>query len=114
MTKAKKVLIVEDDIFMRRFLTRFGVENDVAKDGETALELLKDNSYDCVFLDLNLGTGISGFEVLKNIKSDKPKTAVIIISGSDAKDETISMGADYFLAKPIDLIELKQVVEHYL
>ncbi|MCL2799904.1 MAG: response regulator [Endomicrobia bacterium] len=114
MDKTKRVLIVEDDIFMRNFLKRFGVEKDVAKDGESALEFLKNNSYHCVFLDLNLGDGVNGFEVLKSIKADTPKTKVIIVSGSDTKDETMRMGADYFLAKPIDLLELKKVIEQYL
>ena len=117
MDKTKKVLIVDDDVFICRFLTRLGVKNDVAENGESALELLKNNFYDCVFLDLNLGAGINGFDVLKVIKTDSPETKVIIVSGSldaGAKNETMSMKADYFLAKPIDLLELKKVMEQYL
>ncbi|MCL2799905.1 MAG: response regulator [Endomicrobia bacterium] len=117
MDKIKKVLIVDDEdditLFMSHFLMRFDVENDVAKDGEAALSFLKNNSYSCVFLDLNLGAGISGFDILKSIKIDKPETAVIIISGSYAEHETMNMGADYFLTKPIDLFELKKAMKHF-
>ena len=121
MDNRKRVLVVDDEddvaIFMSCFLSRFGIENDVAKDGESALKFLNNNPYNCVFLDLNLGSGINGFDILKRIKADKPKMKVVVISGSvdnSAIGETMNMGADHFLVKPIDLLELKKTMEQYL
>lgn len=116
----KKVLIVDDEeeilAFMSRFLKRLGIDSNVAVSGEQALEKYKQESFDCVFLDVHLG-GMSGIEVLKQIKSLNNDAKVIIITGSisaDNKERLLAIGAKDYLQKPIDLADFKEKILTYI
>ena len=104
-----KVLLVEDESFLRKMcskqLVKEGFAVFEAKDGEEALSLFKDNEIDIVLLDIILPS-IDGFQVLKEIRSDKNKTKaqtpVIMLSNlgqdSDIK-KAEDMGANNFMVK---------------
>ena len=104
---AKKILIIEDDKFLRELMVRklaslqFNVVSAV--DGEEGLEKIKSELPDIVLLDLIL-PGINGFEVLEKSKKD-PATAkipVIILSNlgqSEDIEKGIALGAKDFLVK---------------
>ena len=116
----KKILIVDDEeeilAFMSRFLKRLDIDAVVAVSGEEALEKYKKEIFDCVFLDVHL-TGISGVEVLKQIKEINHDSKVIIITGcisSDNKENLLAMGALDYLQKPIDLADFKEKILKYL
>ena len=117
---SKKVLIVDDEeeilAFMSRFLKRLDIEGVVVVSGEEALEKYKQENFDCIFLDVHL-TGISGVEVLRQIKEMNADAKVIIITGSissDNKDSLLAMGALDYLQKPIDLADFKEKILKYL
>jgi DNA-binding response OmpR family regulator len=84
----KKVLIVEDDPFIRDIstikLTEHGYDVVVAPNGETALSRLKTSAFDAVLLDLDL-PDISGLEVLKTMRASMAhkETHVLIFSNRD-------------------------------
>lgn len=116
----KKVLIVDDEKeivdFMARFLKRLNIDSKTAISGEEALELYKTNKYNCVFLDIHLG-GISGIEVLKQLKILNPDVKVVVITGSigeDSKDKIIELGAIDYLQKPIVLSDFKEKIKNYV
>ncbi|MBT3273055.1 MAG: response regulator [Spirochaetales bacterium] len=110
--KAKKVgeytvLIVDDtetnvDILVELLADSY--EISVALDGETALEIVDEDSPDLILLDIKM-PGMDGFEVCQRLKSDD-KTAqipIIFISGEpDEKDAGLQAGVVDFLTKPID------------
>lgn len=102
-----KVLIVEDDAFLRKILsTKFGKEGfDVvtAGDGEEALEMMRKEGPDLVLLDLVLPK-MSGFEVLTDARTDKALSSIpVIVLSNLSQDEDIErvtkLGAVAFLTK---------------
>lgn len=103
----KKILIIDDEVnvalLLSKFLTRNGFEVTTASTGTSGMEFLKNGSFDLVLCDFRL-EDTDGREMLKNIKSQYPKTGVIIITGySDIKMavELIKMGAYDYITKPL-------------
>jgi two-component system response regulator HydG len=103
----KKILIIDDEVnvalLLSKFLTRNGFDVTTAATGSGGLELLKNGSFDLVLCDFRL-EDTDGREMLKSIKTDYPKTGVIIITGySDIKMavELIKMGAYDYITKPL-------------
>lgn len=103
---ADKVLIVDDDSAIRTLLEKVMRSNDLetasASSGQEALELLKNNIYDVILMDIMLGD-MEGFEVIKLIRKQGIQTPVIIISGRDEDYDALyglSLGADDYITKP--------------
>ncbi|MES2628661.1 MAG: sigma-54 dependent transcriptional regulator [Bacteroidota bacterium] len=103
----KKVLCVDDDtdicLLLSRFLGKNGYAVDTAFNGTTALEKLKNEPYDLVICDFRLPDK-DGLEMIKAIKSTRPDTQIIIITGySDVKIAVKAMkyGAFEYVTKPI-------------
>ena len=109
----KVILIVEDTETSNRFynaaLSRTKAKLLWAVDGEEALTRLKANKdIDVVLLDLNL-PGISGFDVLKNIRKTNSKLSVIVQTAyvlSGEENACYELGANDFITKPIMLGQL--------
>ena len=103
----KKILIVEDDKFLRELisqkLVKEGYDIGSAIDGEEGVKKIKDEKPDLVLLDLIL-PGIDGFEVLTQMK-EMPSTSsipVIILSNLGQKedmDKALAGGAEDFMVK---------------
>jgi len=103
----KKILIIEDDKFLRelmvRKLSQENFEIIEAIDGEEGIKKIKDVIPDIVLLDLIL-PGIDGFEVLAKIKEDATTTSipVIILSNLGQREDVergMKLGAIDFLVK---------------
>lgn len=119
----KKIVIVEDDQFLRKLITRklSGQEYEIveAVDGEGALEKIKQEQPDLVLLDLIL-PGMDGFEVLSEIEEDPELSSipVIILSNLGQKSEIekgLDMGAvDYLVKAHFTLGEIGDKIEEVL
>ena len=116
----EKVLIVDDEPLIRwtmqQALTAWGFEPVEAADATTAIRAFEHCPPDAVLLDINLPDG-SGLELLRRFKRERPKTAVIIVSGEVIVANTIEAlrgGADDFITKPIDLNELRIALQNGL
>jgi diguanylate cyclase (GGDEF)-like protein len=101
---------INRDILSRR-LRRQGYEVDAVCTGLDALEKIRTQSYDLVFLDLKLGGDIDGYQVIEQLKNDGflPHLPVIVISLGDDMQEVarcIEMGAEDFLLKPLNPVLL--------
>ena len=103
----KKILIIDDEVnvalLLSKFLTRNGFDVTTASNGTTGMEFLKSGNFNLVLCDFRL-EDTDGREMLKNIKTQYPKTGVIIITGySDIKMavELIKMGAYDYITKPL-------------
>jgi len=108
-----RILLVEDDLALSRglvaTLVAAGHVVDPAFDGETALEMAGDEPYAIITLDVGL-PGISGFEVLRTLRSRGSKTPVLMLTARDAIDDRVSgldAGADDYLLKPFEPSELE-------
>jgi adenylate cyclase len=110
-----RVLVVDDnemnrDMLSRRLL-RLSYEVVMAEDGEQALAMVKEQSFDLVLLDIMMPT-ISGYEVLERMKADEATKhiPVIMISAVDDLDSVvrcIELGAEDYLFKPFNPVLLK-------
>lgn len=103
----KKILIIDDEVnvalLLSKFLTRNGFEVSTASTGTLGMEYLKNGEFNLVLCDFRL-EDTDGREMLRNIKTQYPKTGVIIITGySDIKMavELIKMGAYDYITKPL-------------
>lgn len=100
-----RVLIVEDEHAIaeveKAYMERDGYETDVARDGLSALELFRKNSYDLVLLDLML-PGMQGSDVCREIRrtSDVPILMLTARSGEDDVVSGLDAGADDYVIKP--------------
>lgn len=114
-----KILIVDDDEAFRSEFKELFDEYDVveASDGRSALRLLKPaNDIGLILLDVNM-PGISGIEVLKEIKKTDPDVGIIILTGYSSKDiaiKALKAHADDYIEKPIDLNKTKEIIEKTL
>ena len=104
----KKILIVEDDEFLRSLnakkLESEGYAVSVSPDGTSAIELIPEEMPDLVFLDLLLPGGKDGFDVLTAIKADeKTKNIPVVVFSNLGQAEDIKkakdLGAIDFLIK---------------
>jgi DNA-binding response OmpR family regulator len=107
-----RVLVVEDDpktaAFVSRALTASGAAVDVLGDGVEALAAIGNTPYDVVVLDIML-PGRDGLSVVRQLRSQRNRTPVLLLSARGAVDERVEgldAGADDYLPKPFALEEL--------
>lgn len=112
-----KVLLVDDEREFVQTLSERLMMRDmgsaVAYDGESALELIKEDEPDVMILDLRM-PGIDGIEVLKRVKQTHPGIEVIVLTGhgTDAdRDICLKLGAFAYLQKPVDIEELSETIK---
>jgi two-component system response regulator TctD len=108
-----RILLVEDDPSLARGLAATlrsaAYTVDMAPDGETAIAMAMDEPYALITLDLGL-PDLSGFDVLRQLRRDKIKTPVLILTARDAIEDRVSgldLGADDYLLKPFEPSELE-------
>ena len=109
-----KILIIDDDVYNAGFLddclTGKGYEVVHATSGEKGLAVLRRQDPDVILLDVMM-PGMDGFQVCQQIRSD-PETTHIPVLMVTALNETkerikaLEVGADDFLSKPINKLEL--------
>ncbi|MGL4987917.1 MAG: response regulator transcription factor [Cetobacterium sp.] len=107
----KKILIVEDDSKIRRYLEleliHEGYDVDLAEDGKIGFQKFRENSYSLILLDLMIPS-IAGEDVCKMIRveSDIP---IIVLTAKDeifSKIALLDLGADDYITKPFVIGEL--------
>ncbi|MEC5216249.1 two-component system response regulator TctD [Actimicrobium sp. GrIS 1.19] len=108
-----KLLLVEDNADLSSWLTRLlnqsGYAVEQAFSGEQAAHFLLTQSYDAILLDLTL-PGTPGQAVLRDLRKKNNPVPVLIISAQDTLQDKIAhlnLGADDYLAKPFDILELE-------
>lgn len=117
-----KILWVDDEIHLLKphliFLKNKGYEVDSANNGNDALDLFENQSYDMVFLDENM-PGISGLETLTIIKEKRPNLPVVMITKNEEEqlmEEAIGSKITDYLIKPVNpnqiLLCLKKNLDH--
>ena len=108
-----RILVVEDEVILcediAKGLRLDGYEVDVCYFGDEAMELIYEEKYDLIVLDLNLPK-VDGMEILKELRKTDKETRVIILSarsGIQDKVDGLDAGANDYLAKPFHFAELE-------
>jgi DNA-binding response OmpR family regulator len=115
-----KVLIVDDEPTIRWVLAEalrgWDYETVVAETGAATLAALATERPAAVLLDINLPDS-SGLDLLREIKRRSPQAAVIMITAETVFENAVTAlrgGADDFIGKPINLVELRFALDHVL
>jgi two-component system nitrogen regulation response regulator NtrX len=114
-----RILVVDDEPGIREMLTtRFELDGhsvETAATGERALGALAEQPFDVAFLDLNLGGGMNGLELLKEARGAYGDLAAVMISAQGSIKEAVEatkLGAFDFLEKPLDPARLELILSH--
>jgi DNA-binding NtrC family response regulator len=108
MTQRKSILIVDDELGVRESLTMILKPNYqiyTAMDGREALQSIQKDKIDLVALDLKM-PGLSGIDVLRQIKKNDPDIEVIVITANGTPQnvqEASRYGAGDFITKPFNV-----------
>lgn len=116
---AQKILVVDDEKLIVKGL-RFSLEQDgyqveCAYDGEEALKMVEDNSYDLILLDLMLPR-MSGLEVCQQIREFSQVPIIMLTAKSEDMDKIMGLeyGADDYVTKPFNILEVKARIKAIL
>ncbi|MDR2572264.1 MAG: response regulator [Oscillospiraceae bacterium] len=118
------ILVVDDIeinlIIAKETLTQYNCIVDVADSGEKAIEMIKENNYDLVFMD-HMMPGMDGVDVTKMIRSmteeKYQKLPIVALTANvigDVRNMFIESGMNDYLAKPLDDNEIKRVLSEWL
>ena len=115
MSKHSKILIVDDELNIRRILQmafeKIGHQVSVAEDAHNALQLLESNSFDLVITDVTM-PGMNGYELQKIVHENQPDVPVIIMTAYGTIPQAVAAirnGAFEYVTKPFDLDQLKKI-----
>jgi len=107
-----QILIVEDEpnvvSVLKRGLTHDEFEISVAPDGFVALEMIAQNSFSLIILDIML-PGINGLDLCKQLKKHHPQIPVIMLTALGSTENIVNgldNGADDYMVKPFKIAEL--------
>lgn len=114
-----RVLVVDDQEMhaqaVAESLSRIGYDCDIATSGQEGLQKIENEDFDIVITDLRM-EGVDGLAILRKAKMELPEAEVVLVTGhGDIKTAVAAMqgGAATYLTKPVDINELRAVVEKY-
>jgi len=111
-----KILVVDDEVkiceLLQRFFEKKGYTVITANSGMDAIEKVQNESPDVMLLDIRM-PGMDGVEVLKCVREFNKKIGIIMVTAvmdEDIAKNTMKLGADEYITKPIDLERLEMNV----
>jgi two-component system response regulator CpxR len=112
-----KVLLIDDEREFVQTLSERLMMRDmglaVAYDGESALNLIKEDEPEVIIVDLKM-PGVDGFDVLRKVKETRPEIEVIILTGHGHEEDRklcMDLGAFAYLQKPLDINVLSETIQ---
>jgi len=117
---SQRIMVVDDEekicLMLERYLSIKGYEVRSVRRGEEAVALSEVFEPGVVVLDL-LMPGMNGIDTLKALKASNHPPKVIMLSAADHEkviEGAISLGADFYLCKPVQLVELEKLINGFL
>ena len=116
-----RALVVDDNrislTVAARLTERFVQNVDEAMDGATAIRLFKDNSYDVIFMDIEM-PGMDGIKTTQNIRELPDGDDVIVVAltayaTSGDRERVLASGLNGYIAKPVKIQDLKTMLDKY-
>jgi len=120
--RKRKSLIVEDNEINREITAIYAeqfCDTDFAENGEQALQLCQQNQYEILFIDIHLGAGMDGTELLKKIREIPGYTGIPIIAITGYamygdRNEFLKKGFDAYIPKPFKREDMEETVKTLL
>ena len=117
----KKTILIAEDTDVNYFLLTAVLKDTKAnlvrvKDGQEALDFVKNNEVDLILMDINMPR-MNGYEATQKIKAVRKDIPIIVQTAmhfDDESDEAFKAGADDYIAKPIDLKTFMKKMERFL
>ena len=107
----ENILVVEDEDrirnIVRDYFTAHGLDCDLARDGEEALDLLRDHDYDAILLDVVM-PNLDGFSVCRAVRA-KSRVPILFLTALGSEEDVLqgyALGADDYVTKPFSLAVL--------
>jgi len=118
ISSRSKVLYVEDDAVALQYINivlKSLCEVDTALDAASAIKSTEKKKYDLLMLDINLGKGMDGVELMQRIRQNPdyknvPIVAVTAYASENDKQEFLAKGFSHYLSKPFTSNELKKLL----
>ncbi len=117
-----KILLVEDvvpnQIIAKKFLERMGHSVEIAANGLEALEAVKNQSFDLIYMDIQM-PGMDGFDATRKIRElnfitrDLPILAMTANASAEDRQKCIDAGMDDFIAKPLNFEKLRAMTSSW-
>jgi two-component system response regulator AtoC len=114
-----RILVVDDEPNIRSGLAKgLASEADevaVAKDGTEALAVFRQSHHHLVITDLKMPGTVSGLELVKQIKHERPETVILVITAHGSVEtavEAMRLGAHDYISKPVDLSMVRLLVRN--
>ncbi|HWK23043.1 MAG TPA: response regulator [Ureibacillus sp.] len=114
--KVKKILVVDDQkgirLLLNEVFSREGYKVYQASNGVEALNIVKNESIDCVMLDMKI-PGMNGIEILKNIRESNLQMPVFMMTayeGEDMISEANRLGMTKYFRKPFNILDVRDEV----
>ena len=116
----KPVLVVDDGDANRKLidlvLSRAGAVVTLAENGQEAVDILQQCSFDLVFMDMQMPV-LDGYSATTQLRDRGDETPIIALTGNAMKgdrEKCLAVGCNDFLAKPVDIDTLLEKTAHYL
>jgi CheY-like chemotaxis protein len=115
--KGSRILLVEDNVVNQKLLQivlkNLGCETDLACNGQIAVEKVRSNQYDLVFMDLQMPV-MGGCEAARIIRAEINKTLPIIALTAavmkEDEENSLAAGMNDYIVKPVELHKLKEKI----
>jgi CheY-like chemotaxis protein len=121
--KGARLLLAEDNainvLVVKRYLQQWGVECDVAENGEKALQMVAEHDYDLILMDLQMPV-MDGYEAANKIRqmdgvryTTIPIIAITASLVGDVKQAVVTSGMNSWISKPFNPGELFEIIKKY-
>jgi DNA-binding NtrC family response regulator len=120
MTDSPRVLVIEDDLSIRRVLSMAledeGYVVDTARNGREAIRKSRSNFFNLALIDIRL-PDMEGTRLLTEMKDTVPRMVKIIVTGYPGLQnaiDAVNLGADAYIVKPFKMEDLLKAVREHL
>jgi len=119
---AMRVLVVEDHPINQKLvgllLTRMGCESTFCENGQLAVDLVQQESFDMVLMDVNMPVmdGLTATRLIRGMSGALSRLPIVVLTAdvmNEARDQAMAAGADDFLSKPVNVAQLRSIVSRY-
>ena len=117
MNNPLSILVVEDNYEFRQLLTEalhlFNHEVKQAESAEVALAILKDENFDMIFSDVNMGD-MNGVEMAQKIREFDSEVPIIILTGNSDRSlitQSLENGVNDYILKPLQIKDLPIIID---